>query len=53
MNASELADALESMTTGWFDDLTLNQAATMIRKQQEEIKYWKEKFDKAMEMQEK
>ena len=31
MNANELANALESMTTGWFDDLTLNQSAIMLR----------------------
>jgi hypothetical protein len=37
MNANELADALETMTTGWFDDLTLTQAATMLRQQQAEI----------------
>jgi len=37
MNANELADALENMTTGWFDDLTLTQAATMLRQQQAEI----------------
>ena len=37
MNANELADALENMTTGRFDDLTLTQAATMLRQQQAEI----------------
>ena len=37
MNANELADALENMTTGWVDDLTLTQAATMLRQQQAEI----------------
>jgi hypothetical protein len=37
MNANELADALETMTTGWFDDLTLTQSATMLRQQQAEI----------------
>jgi len=34
MNANELADALETMTTGWFDDLTLTQSATMLRQLQ-------------------
>jgi len=34
MNANELADALETMITGWFDDLTLTQSATMLRQQQ-------------------
>jgi hypothetical protein len=37
MNANELADELEGMTTGWFDDLTLTQSATMLRQQQAEI----------------
>jgi hypothetical protein len=41
MNANELADALETMTTGWFDDLTLTQTATMLRKQQAEIDTYK------------
>ena len=34
MNANELADALKSMESGWFDDLTLKEAATMLRQQQ-------------------
>ena len=34
MNANELADALKDMESGWFDDLTLKQAATMLRQQQ-------------------
>jgi hypothetical protein len=50
MNANELAGALENMTIGWFDDLTLNQSATMLRKQQEEIEYWKAAFERAMEL---
>ena len=37
MNANELADALENMTIGWFDDLTLSQSAIMLRQQQSEI----------------
>jgi hypothetical protein len=37
MTANELADELEGMTTGWFDDLTLTQSATMLRQQQAEI----------------
>ena len=37
MNANELADALKDMESGWFDDLTLQQAATMLRQQQAEI----------------
>jgi hypothetical protein len=53
MNVNELADALKNMQSGWFDDLTLKEAATMLRKQAEEIEYWKDKFNKAMEIQEK
>jgi hypothetical protein len=57
MNANELADELE----GWCDaplstkqqDNVFKKHAAMLRKQQEEIEYWKEKFEKAMEMQEK
>ena len=37
MNANELADALKDMESGWFDDLTLKEAATMLRQQQAEI----------------
>ena len=37
MNANELADALKNMESGWFDDLTLKEAATMLRQQQVEI----------------
>ena len=37
MNANELANALKDMESGWFDDLTLKQAATMLRQQQAEI----------------
>jgi len=66
MNANELADAMEirasirrkatsrkSVTEGANDRLAdqLDQAATMLRKQAEEIEYWKEKFEKAMELQ--
>ena len=38
MNANELADALKDMKSGWFDDLTLEQAATL----QAEIEVLKE-----------
>ena len=44
MNANELADSLEGMTTGWFDDLTLTQSATMLRQQQAEIEALKDKL---------
>jgi hypothetical protein len=45
MNANELANALETMTTGWFDDLTLTQSATMLRQQQAEIEALKISVD--------
>ena len=41
MTANELADALKAMESGWFDDLTLKQAATMLRQQQAEILMYK------------
>jgi len=37
MNANELANVLKNMESGWFDDLTLKEAATMLRQQQAEI----------------
>jgi len=49
MNANEIADKLEQ---GHWEGGTREQAATMLRQQQAEIEYWKEKFNKAMEMQE-
>jgi hypothetical protein len=54
MNANELADKLMSSLTMEYDcDKYMEQAATMLRKQAEEIEYWKEMFEKAMEEQEK
>jgi hypothetical protein len=50
MNAYELADKLEQ---GHWEGGTREQSATMLRKQQEEIEYWKEMFEKAMKEQEK
>jgi hypothetical protein len=50
MNANELADELDTMLKAI--GLTDNRVPTMLRKQQEEIEYWKEKFNKAMEIQE-
>ena len=47
MNANELAYKLEQ---GHWEGGTREQAATMLRKQAEEIEYWKEKFNKAMEL---
>ena len=58
MNANKLADEVEM----WGRDLlALNmkggvpviEGAKLIRKQQEEIEYWKEMFEKAMKEQEK
>jgi molybdopterin-biosynthesis enzyme MoeA-like protein len=50
MNANELADFVEISKP---DDKTHQTIATMLRKQQEEIEYWKEMFEKAMKEQEK
>jgi hypothetical protein len=47
MNANELADELQACFTKT-DWEYVNECAAMLRKQQEEIEYWKEKFDKAM-----
>ena len=51
MNANELADELDTMLKAI--GLTDNRVPDMLRKQQEEIEYWKEMFVKAMEIQEK
>jgi hypothetical protein len=51
MNANELADELDDMLKAI--GLTDNRVPTMLRKQAEEIEYWKEMFEKAMEAQEK
>jgi mannose-1-phosphate guanylyltransferase len=57
MNANELADELDDYYIAITDEYTgfgyLKEAATMLRQQQAEIEYWKEKFNKAMEIQEK
>jgi hypothetical protein len=54
MNANELADELEESATRVEDAFTgakrRKLAAAIIRQQQEEIEYWKEKFNKAMEL---
>jgi len=58
MNANELAQEFEEYLKEieelpWGNHQILcDQAATMLRKQAEEIEYWKEKFNKAMELQE-
>jgi thioredoxin-related protein len=43
MNAYKLADEVES-------GIYCQEAAAMLRKQAEEIEYWKEKFNTAMEL---
>jgi hypothetical protein len=54
MNANEIAEELESIH--WLQDgansKPFKQYADFIRQQQAEIKYWEEKFNKAMAMQE-
>jgi hypothetical protein len=54
MNANELADKLSQYGEGAvFASIKLTDVATMLRKQAEEIEYWKEMFEKAMKEQEK
>jgi len=53
MNANELADVLEkreleAMEYGF--DKELFEATKLLRQQQAEIEYWKEKFNTAMEL---
>ena len=50
MNANELADAIEK---GGKDGFFQDEIVAILRQQQAEIEYWKEKFNKAMEIQEK
>lgn len=53
MNANELADELDDACIEFSGDVwvpTFEQAAAMLRKQQEEIQYWKTAFEKAMEI---
>jgi len=47
MNANEMADLMVLFDSGRVYEHSVEIAA-MLRKQQEEIEYWKEKFDKAM-----
>jgi hypothetical protein len=50
MNANELAEKLLDCLSSE-DRLEIRSAsAQMLRKQAEEIEYWKEKFNKAMEL---
>jgi hypothetical protein len=51
MNANELAIYLEDITDS--EESPYRQAATMLRKQAEEIEHLKELFEKAMRMIEK
>ena len=55
MNANELADWLIAFTqdVADYEEKWIKDSATMLRKQQEEIEYWKEMFEKAMKEQEK
>jgi hypothetical protein len=53
MNANELADELKKMFRGEEYDRLIHEIPDMLRKQQEEIEYWKEMFEKAMKEQEK
>ena len=56
MNAIELADDLEISSNRAEDHGAIaarsRQAAAMLRKQQQEIDYWKEMFEKAMSVNE-
>jgi hypothetical protein len=52
MNANEMADLLVLFDSGRVYEHS-QEIATMLRKQQEEIEYWKEMFEKAMKEQEK
>jgi hypothetical protein len=51
MNANEMADLMVLFDSGRVYEHSV-EIATMLRKQQYEIEYWKEKFNKAMVMQE-
>jgi predicted transport protein len=54
MNVNELADELENARNiSEVARLVKEKTIPMLRKQQEEIEYWKEMFEKAMKEQEK
>jgi hypothetical protein len=54
MNALELADELEAYGSNVIaGESPFIKHAKMLRQQQTEIEYWKEKFDKAMELKSK
>ena len=50
MNAYELADELEKDINWIQGGLARKWVVDMLRKQQVEIEYWKEKFNKAMDL---
>jgi hypothetical protein len=50
MNANTLADELDDIDAYEKHQTLLGKASDMLRKQAEEIEYWKEKFEKAMEL---
>jgi glucan biosynthesis protein len=52
MNANEMADLMIQFDSGRVYEHSV-EIANMLRKQQEEIEYWKEMFEKAMKTQEK
>jgi hypothetical protein len=51
MNANEMADLMILFDSGRIYEHA-EEIANMLRKQQEEIEYWKEMFEKAMKTQE-
>ena len=54
MKASELADELEKSPDLWFKDKIAGEwVIATLRKQEQEIGYWKDMFEKSMEMKEK
>jgi lipid II:glycine glycyltransferase (peptidoglycan interpeptide bridge formation enzyme) len=53
MNANEMANKLSQYGEGAvFANIKLTDVANMLRKQQEEIEYWKEMFERSMKTQE-
>jgi len=52
MNANELADELDaSRLKPYTSEHLVGKAVIILRKQAQEIEYWKEKFEKAMKLQ--
>lgn len=54
MNANELADAIDKYLDSILEEAihpiedVLNESISMLRKQQEEIQYWRSAFEKSM-----